>query len=200
MREGGVVGFTHPTPYLDPAFAIAIATKRSTRYLESMQIGLNHEQILEYSKRFAFVGDEVLTARLQKAVDRGHMIRDDLIEVAKWKWRGGRTRQLCGENTEAEVCEISKVSFAAKCERLRIGVLLALSGVQWPMASVILHFSYPDSYPIWDVRVMKSVGGTTGYTFESWIQYVDLCRKTAIEHNISLRTLDKALWAHDKNS
>jgi hypothetical protein len=128
------------------------------------------------------------------------MTRDDLIAVAAWKWRGGRTRQLCADNTEAEVAEISSVSFSAKSERLRVGVLLALRGVQWPIASVILHFAFPDRYPILDVRVMKSVGGSTHYTFEKWSEYADLCREAADKHVVSMRTLDKALWAYDKDA
>lgn len=129
------------------------------------------------------------------------MTRDDLIAVARWKWRGGRTRQLCGQNTEEEVEEITRVSFAAESERLRIGSLLALRGVQWPMASVILHFAFPDRYPIRDIRAMKTVGRSTFYnTFEKWMEYAELCRATAKRHGVTMRTLDKALWAFDKGA
>jgi hypothetical protein len=141
-----------------------------------------------------------LAARMLIASARGHMAQDDLIAVAAWKWRGGRTRRLCADNTKAEVVEISSASFAATSERLRIGVLLALRGVQWPMASVILHFAFPDRYPILDVRAMKSVGGSTHYTFEKWSEYADLCRKAAAKYDVSMRTLDKALWAYDKDA
>jgi hypothetical protein len=165
-----------------------------------MQINFTRDQILEYAARYVYDADDVLGARMAAAAKRGHITRDDLIEVAKWKWRGGRTRQLCAQNTEAEVEEISAVSFAATSERLRIGVLLALRGVQWPMASVILHFAFPDRYPILDIRAMNTVGGSTLYTFEKWNEYLDLCRKAATEHDVTMRTLDKAIWAHDKDS
>ncbi len=141
-----------------------------------------------------------LVALMLIASKRGHMTRNDLVAVAEWKWRGGRTRQLCGQNTEAEVEEITAVSFAASSERLRIGTLLALRGVQWPMASVILHFAFPGRYPILDVRAMNTVGGSTLYTFERWLEYLELCRATAEIHGITMRTLDKALWAFDKGS
>ena len=165
-----------------------------------MQINFTREQILEYAARYVYDEDDVLGARMEDAAQRGYMTRDDLIAVAKWKWRGGRTRQLCGQNTEAEVEEITAVSFAAGSERLRIGTLLALRGVQWPMASVILHFAFPDRYPILDVRAMNTVGGLTLYTFERWLEYLELCRATAKTHGITMRTLDKALWAFDKGS
>ena len=144
--------------------------------------------------------ETALLARMSEAARRGYMTRDDLIAVARWKWRGARTRQLCAKNTAAEVEEISRVSFAANSERLRIGVLLCLCGVQWPMASVILHFAFPDRYPILDVRAMDAVEGSTHYTYERWSQYVELCRRTAAENGVSMRTLDKALWAQGNPS
>ncbi len=165
-----------------------------------MQINFTREQILEYAARYVYDADDVLGARMEAAAQRGHMTQADLVEVARWKWRGGRTRQLCSQNTEAEVREITGVSFAAESERLRIGALLALRGVQWPMASVILHFAFPDRYPILDVRAMNTVGGSTLYTFEKWLEYCELCRATAKRHDVSMRTLDKALWAFDKGS
>ena len=165
-----------------------------------MQINLTRDQILEYAGKYVYDADDVLGARMEAAARRGYMTRDDLIAVARWKWRGGRTRQLCGKNTQAEVEEITRVSFAAESERLRIGSLLALRGVQWPMASVILHFAFPDKYPILDVRAMNTVGGSTLYTFEKWLEYLQLCRATAERYDITMRTLDKALWAFDKGA
>ncbi len=163
-----------------------------------MEIKLTRDQILELAGRYDYGGDDVLGVRMQCAAKRGYMKRKDLVEVAKWKWRGGRTWQLCEENTKGEVKEISKASFTAKSERLRIGALLALRGVQWPMASVILHFAFPDRYPILDVRAMKTAGGSTHYAFEKWNEYVDLCQKKAAACDITMRELDRALWVSDK--
>lgn len=165
-----------------------------------MQINLTRDQILEYASRYVYDADDVLGSRMEAAAKRGYMKKDDLIAVAQWKWRGGRTRQLCDQNTEAEVEEITRVSFAAETERLRIGSLLALRGVYWPMASVILHFAFPDRYPILDVRAMNTVGGSTLYTFEKWLEYLELCQATAKSHGITMRALDKALWAFDKGA
>ena len=149
--------------------------------------------------------DDKLRAPMDEAALRGHMTRNDLIAVAKWKWRGGAVQKLCRENSEEDVKEITAVSFAAKSELLRIGVLLALRGVQWPMASVILHFAFSAftdkgvrGYPVLDVRAMNTVGGTKNYTLEKWLQYVELCRTAAKKFDVDMRALDKALWAFDK--
>lgn len=163
-----------------------------------MQINLTRDQILEYAERYDYDADDVLGSRMEAAAQRGYMSQNDLVAVASWKWRGGRTRLLCGQNSDAEVQDVTRVSFAAKSERLRIGSLLALRGVRWPMASVILHFAFPDRYPILDVRAMNTVGGSTHYTFERWLEYLTLCQETVLSYDITMRTLDKALWAFDK--
>jgi len=163
-----------------------------------MKISLTRDQILRFADLYDFGQDQDIVGTMRAAAARGHMTREDLIVVAKWKWKGGRTRQLCGQNSEQDVEEITKVSFSTSSERLRIGALLALRGVQWPMASVILHFAFPTKYPILDVRAMGSVGGSTLYNFQKWQDYSALCRQCTLEHGLSMRTLDKALWAFDK--
>ena len=169
-----------------------------------MQIDLPKARIEElariFDERTGTEGEAALAETMCAAAERKYMTRRDLMAVAAWKWRGGRTRQLCGENTDEEVEEITAASFTAESERLRIGALLALHGVNWPMASVILHFAFPDRYPILDQRAMRTVGGSTQYTFVRWKKYVELCQKKASEHGIEMRTLDKALWLADKDS
>ena len=163
-----------------------------------MKINLTRKQILKLAKQYVYDADDVLGNLMQAAKRRGYMTQDDLIAVARWKWSGGKLRQLCRENTKDEIREISAVAFSAESERLRIGALLSLRGVSWPMASVILHFAFPDRYPILDVRAMNTVGGSTYYNFNRWCEYVSLCRKTAEEFRIDMRALDKALWGFDK--
>ena len=170
-----------------------------------MQISLTRAEIQALSEQrdraqtLKYLAQEVqLTNRMAEASTRGHITKEDLIATAAWKWRGARTQQLCDKNTPDEVKEISRLSFASSLERLRIGALLSLDGVGWPMASVILHFVFPDRYPILDVWAMKSVGGSRRYSLQGWLEYSELCRKTAKEHGVSLRTLDKALWFSGK--
>ena len=133
------------------------------------------------------------------------MERDDLVATARWKWSGGRLRRLCKENSEDEVREISRVSFSARIRKASDRTrCLNSRGVNWPMASVILHFAFPDRYPILDVRVMRTVydsptvKGSPHYAFDKWLEYVELTTSTARQHGISMRTLDKALWRFDK--
>lgn len=164
-----------------------------------MQIALTKTEIEALAASYKYFADDVaLGQRMKEAQTRGSMTLEDLQAVARWKWRGGRTRSLVSENSAEDVEEISRVAFSAKGERLKIGALLALRGVDWPMASVILHFAFPGQYPILDVRAMNSVGGSTYYTFERWLAYGALCRDKARDEGVTMRTLDRALWSADK--
>ena len=166
-----------------------------------MKISLNRKAVLKAGKLYEqsdYAGprEKWLMTNLLKARQRGHMTKAELQRVAQWKWRGGAVVRLVELNTPAEVREITAASFVARSEKLRIGALLSLTGVRWPMASVILHFAFPRRYPILDQRAMKAVGGSTIYTFDRWQQYSDLCRRCAKQLGVSLRALDRALWVH----
>jgi hypothetical protein len=163
-----------------------------------VRITLTKNQVLHYSDLYAYDGDDVLRRKLGRAVQRDYITREDLIDVARWKWKGGRTWRLVAGNSESEVQEASAVAFATKCERLRVGALLALRGVQWPMASVILHFAFPERYPILDARAMNTVGGSKVYNFDRWMEYVALCREASQRFEVTMRVLDRALWTYDK--
>ncbi|MYA31833.1 MAG: hypothetical protein F4Y31_11435 [Gammaproteobacteria bacterium] len=121
----------------------------------------------------------------------------DLQEVARWKYPGPAVRQLVAVNSSADVEEISRVSFATDSERLRIGALMTLHGVAGPMASVILHFIFPDRYPVLDKRVMRTIGAPIAYQFDRWLQYGAFCRRACKHYGVTLRALDEALWQYD---
>ena len=144
--------------------------------------------------------DEQIERRFQTIRDRGHMVPGDLRHIARWKYPGKALVNLVEKNTLIEVTEISRASFSATTERLRVGALLVLHGVGWPMASVILHFAFPDRYPILDKRVMRVVGAPDAYKFDRWVKCTDLCREASRRLGVSMRVLDRALWTLDRTS
>lgn len=141
--------------------------------------------------------DRNLAAVLTAAKRLGHMQPPDLQEVAIWKYPGPALRLKVAENSPAEVEEITRVAFGAKSERLRIGALVSLHGVAEPVASVILHFVFPDRYPVLDQRAMRAIGAPIAYQFDRWLRYGEFCRKARDDFGVTLRTLDQALWRHD---
>ena len=173
-----------------------------------MRLPLTRNEILSLAQRYvelpsyeAGVSNGVADGRIERkfgaARRRGNMVSDDLRAVARWKYPGRRLINLIGKNTPEEVTEITRVSFSATSERLRIGALLAFHGVGWPMASAILHFTFPAHYPMLDVRVMRTIDGPRGYSFDRWIQFTEFCLEASVEYGVTMRDLDRALWTHD---
>ena len=140
--------------------------------------------------------DRRLAGILANARELGYLQPSDLQEVARWKYPGPRLRQLVAQNSPDDVEEISRVSFATTSERLRIGALMTLIGVAGPTASVILHFAFPDCYPVLDKKVMRTIGAPIPYQFDRWMQYGAFCREACKDYGITLRTLDEALWQY----
>jgi len=120
--------------------------------------------------------------------------------LALCRWKSPRVLRRAMENGADLVEEATAVAFAARHEALRIGNLMILRGVSWPVASVLLHFGHPDRYPILDFRAIESLGvkQPSQYTFEFWWAYVQACRQLADKHGVDMRTLDRALWRWSK--
>ncbi len=85
-------------------------------------------------------------------------------------------------------------------ECFRVLALRILQGVDWPTASVLLHFGVVESYPILDYRALWSLGWKRPptYTFPFWMAYVQYCRNLARQNHLSMRQLDRALWNYSK--
>ena len=97
---------------------------------------------------------------------------------------------------------MTRTALSARHERLKVGALLVLSGVQWPTASVILHFCDRGMYPILDFRALWSLGyeKPPTYTFPFWVAYCEFTRALAKRAGVSMRTLDRALWQYSKRN
>lgn len=177
-----------------------------------MHIPLSRNEILELEQCYlqlpSYEGmtnrwaDETIARTLAAARERGYMTPDDLEATAKWKYPGKRLLDLVRENTADKLQENTRISFASSTtERNRVGALLELRGVGWPMASVILHFTFPDEYPIIDVRVLTTIGclyKKDSFNFDRWTEFTDFCKDACVEFGVSMRELDRALWTYDK--
>ena len=116
------------------------------------------------------------------------------------EWKTPRSRPRCASNEEEYVEAVTHAAFASKDERFKMDALRLLSGVEWPTASVLLHFCDEGRYPILDVRALWSLGFTKppAYNHGFWIAYVEFTRNIAAAAGVSMRTLDRALWQYSK--
>jgi hypothetical protein len=145
-------------------------------------------------------GDDAPVAALgATAARRAHYTRGEFLAVCEWK--SPRSRPLVAENSRAAVTRATRRALSAPGERDRIEALLALRGVGFPTASVLLHFADPAAYPILDVRAVEALGETrSSYTIPFWLDYLATCRALARENGVSLRALDKALWQYSREA
>lgn len=146
-------------------------------------------------------GDEEVEKEIKKKLKRQHYLtKEDLITIGLWK--SHRPLKHYQKNNDEDVRTITHLSFSAKNERVRIGTLLILSGVSYPLASTILHFAFPERYPILDFRALWSLGKRQpkSYTFEYWDEYCKEIWSLAKRTGVSVRTIDKALWQYSKEN
>jgi thermostable 8-oxoguanine DNA glycosylase len=129
---------------------------------------------------------------------RGYCKKSEFLKICKWKTR--RTQSRCKKNDESFVKEVTRIAFGARNEKIRIEILTLLTGVNYPTASVFLHFCHKDPYPIIDFRALWSLNINYNgiYNFEFWMQYTQYCRDLASKYNLTMRELDKALWYYSK--
>lgn len=127
-----------------------------------------------------------------------HLTKEKFLEICCWK--APRAFHHFKANSENEIIELTRKSFKASDECARIVSLVELNGVGYPIASAILHFKFPNKYPILDFRALESLGYKKRMTYNCkfWQEYVDKLRGLSKRFHVSMRELDKALWAHSK--
>ena len=157
-------------------------------------------QIQEFAANFGYLKSEAeLSDHIKPLVrQRGYLTLNELKTICLWK--SERSKSRVARNLPEDVEELTKVCFEIQNEKLRIGSLLLLNGVEFPTASVILHFFHPEPYPILDYRALEALGvqKPAAYTFDFWMHYVTFTRQLASKHKVDMRTLDKALWQWSK--
>lgn len=162
---------------------------------------INKKTIKEYSKKYdgwyretAYEATEnkiKVWLNTHRYLDKGRF-----VEIGRWK--SPRTRRHYENNNPATVKEITKFSFATNNEEVMLKVLCSLNGVQYPVASAILHFAFPKKYPVMDFRAIWSLGWAQPkyYTFDFWQKYCLAIRDISKESGENIRTVDKALWQY----
>ncbi len=133
-----------------------------------------------------------------KHLDKGHFVR-----LARWAAPRGLAAYQ--RNDGGLVREATRLACRVANERLKVHVLMALEGVSIAVAAAILHFFYPRSYPIFDVRdrtTLKKAGlwkrARGDASLDAWEEYVLVMGRLSRNLRVSLRDLDKALYAYDR--
>lgn len=163
----------------------------------AFQLRFPSTAIPQWAEEYNYDDDPVLNLATT-VQQRGFLTNDDLLVICRWK--SPRSQRHCHANSPDFLQEVTQSALSRNNERFRIEVLTLLDGVSWPTASVILHFFHRDPYPILDVRALWSLQSPVPgqYTFEFWLEYTQFCRALSRSCNVSMRTLDRALWQFSK--
>lgn len=152
-----------------------------------------------WAERYNYPGEELMMQDIAPQIqEQRFVMHEQLVKLCNWK--SPRIRTRCIANDPAFIKSVTQTAYTTPNEQLRVEVLTLLSGVGWPMASVLLHWGHVDQYPILDFRALWSLGFDTlpRYNFDFWWAYTQYCRQLAQDANVSMRTLDRALWQYSK--
>jgi hypothetical protein len=160
------------------------------------------KEIKHWASRYAYEDDVPILRIGEEVQKRGHYTRKEFLTLARWK--SARNIRHCEANAPDEVEYATRIALSPenRFERLRIGILDCLEGVDMPMASALLHFGHKDHYPILDFRALWSLGldrRPAYYSFDLWMSYVEYCRELRKRAGTTMRTLDRALWQYSKD-
>ena len=160
----------------------------------------------EYDRRYdpaARAEEQALKAWLRGQQEPKHLDKGHFVRLARWK----APRQLSAyqSNNPTLVRQATRLAYLASDARLSVYILSGLRGVSVTVAAAILHFFHPRLFPIFDIRArttLKKAGfwkrraGDAG--LDAWDDYVRVMRQLARRFRVSLRDLDKALYAYDR--
>ena len=164
-----------------------------------MQLRFPSSELSYWASEFEFSAKEQRLLGYRATVERNGFLRKPQLRLLA-NWKAPRSAPNIERNSANYVEEITRLSLSTSNERARIEALTLLDGVQWPTASVVLHFFHVDKYPILDFRALWSLSTDvpSQYTFPFWETYVHYCRKLSRQHKLTMRELDKALWQYSK--
>lgn len=122
----------------------------------------------------------------------------DLID-----WKAARVKGKLRSDYIYYADAIRKVLAAPEHQKLPI--LVELDGIGVPVGSTILHFIYPSTFPIMDVRV-TDVLYDFGYlkakikSINNYSKYYEVILDIKAQSKYTLREIDRALFAYDKKN
>lgn len=165
------------------------------------KLRFDRSEIGHWASRYSYPGESVVENEIAAyAKKNGHLTKEYLVAIGYWK--SPRVTKRCRSNDEDFIRAVTTTALSTPNERLKIEVLMLLCGVEWPTASVILHFCSNDRYPILDFRALWSLSADVprAYDFVFWWQFTQFSRRLADGAGVTMRVLDRALWQFSKEN
>jgi hypothetical protein len=171
---------------------------------------LSRRRLLEWAREYDQRADprDRADERAIKGYLRGqpaikHLDKTHFLQLARWA--APRGLAAYERNGAPLIWETTRLASQASNERLKVHILTALDGVSVTVAAAVLHFFSPRSFPVFDARhraTLRKAGlwrrPVRDGSVEAWQEYVSTMRGLARRYRLSLRDLDKALYAYDR--
>ena len=147
--------------------------------------------------------------------ERGYLTLSEFTRLAKLKSSQGMHHIALNEPHIVEA--ITRIAFSPQLEdeRVRIGLLTSLRGVDIPRASALLCWTHPDKWPVIDRRAWTTLNhlgfvrtnvrlerGSAkqvmrAYSSKEWVDYVSLVKSASAAIGWSAMEIDQWLYACD---
>lgn len=167
--------------------------------MKAFNLKFDPSLVNDLAGRYSFQEDtEALEAG--RCIKEGQYSRANLEKIFEWK-TNGRGRSRLAKNSDEDIADALRLVTAAKTDRAAVAVLLGLNGVQVPVASAVLTAIDPEKFTIIDFRALEALGVVQpAININFYLAYLEECRRIAGVNNVSLRTLDRALWQWSKEN
>ena len=169
------------------------------------------EEVARLGRSESVTGNMSDVPELPSAFEKDEWSLKDLEWVIEWKV-GVFVKPILDNfrsNDDELVRQMIEEAVHGSDIRSRVEALTSLKGVGVPVASAMLTFIDPDTFTVIDGRAWKALE-STGYipefqelsedpTVDEYLYYLGVCQALSNEYDVSLRTLDMALWSLGDN-
>ncbi len=165
--------------------------------------GLDRDQLNECLELYdieTYLFDQVS----KRFEDDGTLEPFDFFAIVVWKSNRAKTKVKKGlEKAGKSVSELMTEVSQADSLKDKVEILWDIEGIGLSIASAILTVCYPEEFTVldyraWEVLTEAAVHGLptrSSWHPEDYLQYCEVCRRLADQMNLSLRDLDRAVWA-----
>ena len=132
-----------------------------------------------------------------------YLNKECFVRLGRWKTKRQTSNyQLNDENT---IIQVTRCAYQANDALIKLSILKTLRGVGVAVAGTILHYLHPDRFPIFDYHARATLKRANLWSRDvnddsdqAWLEYIKTMNELAKRLGVSLRDLDKALFAYDK--
>ncbi len=145
-----------------------------------------------------------LKEKVKIEISKSKTLKEETFkEIYGWKTRNRSKRHL-DSDLKLYTKAISRLLNEPNIEK-KIKTIADLSGIRFPVASTVLHFIYPEDFPIIDVRTVKvlwdkgMLDRKLGDKINDYITYREKILKIKeICKEFSIRSIDRALFTYSE--